>query len=1021
MSHCLSKQETERTPSDVGCTDVSLSEWKEIQQQLPDSKIEKLYALSPMQEGMFFHYLYDRQTTMYIEQTVLTLEGELNLEYFRQSLQHLSQRHDVCRTAFLYEGLTKPMQAVLADREIAFHYEEMKELTQQKVTEYVEAYRQQEQVRGFDLLHDPLIRVAVLAESRERYHVLWTFHHILMDGWCMGIIMNDFFQFYKDQKMNRPLTVVQAPAFSDYIDWLHQQDKSGALSYWEKKLASFEQISVLPKKQSTVESHAEFKQEEVSLNIDFAITDQIRRYCQRNKVTMNTFIQSVWAILLQRYNRVEDVVFGSVVSGRPSTVKGIEEMVGLFINTIPTRIQSSSTISVKELLQQVQQAALEDQAHDYVSLAEIQSQTLLKQDLFDHIMIFENYPLVEKMKKMSVDPEIDLAITQSESYERTNYSLNIVVVPGDSVTIHFHYNQADYDRARIEKVSQHFQHLLLQIVNSAETRDLKVSELELITPEEQKELLRWSTQVGSYSRENTIHEMFEKQAQTTPNKIALSCNQVQLSYAEVNAKANQWARVLRDKGVGTDHIIGIMLPRSLEMGIGLLAILKAGGAYLPIDPSYPKERIEYYLKDSGVDLLLTLPYLMEDLKFTGTWIDVSAERIESYSTENVEVINQANDLAYVIYTSGSTGEPKGVMIEHKSVVNYVQWRREQYGIQPDDVALQLISYAFDGYGSNYYSALLTGGKLVLVTEEEHVNFRSIVDTIRQEKVTHMSLVPAMYKEILAIGSMEDLRTLRFVVLAGESSEAALIEQSREKAPHILLINEYGPTENCIATSAHLGMSADEHAIIGKPVYHHELYVLDPQLSFVPSGVPGELYVGGAGLARGYLHRPEQTSEAFISHPFKPNERLYKTGDLVTWLDDGSLKYLGRVDQQLKINGHRIELGEIENHINRYEAIQDSVVIAHEDPILSVKRLSAFIMMKEPCDTRELQAYLKKQLPYYMIPTRYLEIEQLPLTPTGKVDRALLAQWAMEQQQELPLILILVLSKRKSWLPYGKRF
>ena len=573
IEHCKLKDYTEATPSDFTFKNFTLDDFDSIFENLDKRNIKDIYALSPMQQGMLYHSLLDTDSQMYFEQSSLTMEGNVDISCIEESFNMLIQRHDVLRTLFVYEGTDKPLQVVLREKRINVHFENIVHLDNEEKRSFIEEFKIQDREMGFDLRNNLPMRVSIIKTSEESYELIWSFHHIVMDGWCLGIIIGEFLNIYEALRMKKQPELEKVHPYSNYIAWLEEQDQAGAEDYWEKYLKGYTEKASLPKI-NNVKANGEYKLEEESFSLDKDIMVKIEKLARENNTTLSTIMQTAWGIVLQKYNNTDDAVFGAVVSGRPHEIIGIENMVGLFINTLPVRIKCDSNKTFLELLNDAQQSAIELGKYSYYPLAEIQSKTDLKDSLIDNIMIFENYPMEEELLTWSNEGNHEFNIKEVKLFEQTNYDFNITVIPGGQLNIKFNYNSLIYDINFVDKIKEHLRNVIECVANNP---DIVIKEIELLTEKEKNQILcNFNDTDEEYSKDKTIHELFEEQVEKTPNNIALVFEDKTLTYKELNEKANQLARVLRDKGVKADSIVGIVADKSLDMIVGIIAILKAG-------------------------------------------------------------------------------------------------------------------------------------------------------------------------------------------------------------------------------------------------------------------------------------------------------------------------------------------------------------------------------------------------------------------------------------------------------------
>ncbi|MDY8096385.1 condensation domain-containing protein, partial [Paenibacillus polymyxa] len=681
----------ELTPSDVLLSGLSLEELDRMVEQLqPDGELENVYPMTPMQKGMLFHNLLDSGSSAYVEQSTFELKGTLDLTAFAASLDLLVKRHSALRTNFRSDLQDQPLQVVYRNKRGELYVEDIREKEKSAQEQYIEEFTRGDQRRGFDLAKDALMRVSILRTSDDSYHFVWSFHHIIMDGWCLSLVTNEVFGGYTALAEGKQPQLPVVTPYSRYIEWLEGQNRQEAAEYWSGYLRGYEETAVLPQAKTGKTQGYEAEYLEFDLGID--LTRALLQLAKQEQVTINTLMQTAWGVLLQKYNRTEDVVFGSVVSGRPADIAGVEQMIGLFINTVPVRIQGGQATAFTELMKQTQRQALASGTYETFPLYEIQAQAEQKVELINHIMVFENYPVDEQIEQLGEREEADFKITGAGAVEQTNYDFNIVVLPGETLRVHFGYNAQVYDYARVEQIQGHLLQLLEQIkINPAG----RICELDILTAKERGQMLgAWCDTTAAYPREQTIHGLFEEQVMQTPEQVAVYFEGAQVTYRELNERANRLARTLRSNGVMADGLVGLMTERSIDMIVGIMGILKAGGAYIPIDPTYPENRIRYMLDDSGTELLLTQQHLVGKVEFRGKVLLLDAEMDEATADAstaeakrepmsvyhrdgtNLDAISGPHNLAYVIYTSGTTGQPKGVMLEHRGLCNLHTYFRD---------------------------------------------------------------------------------------------------------------------------------------------------------------------------------------------------------------------------------------------------------------------------------------------------------------------------------------------------------
>ena len=946
---------------------------------MKESNVEKIYTLTPMQEGMLYQKLMDGNSTAYVIQSVFRYEGELCIETVKQSLSLLSRKYEVLRTAFISTE-AKPLQVILRNR-----YPELNIKYTVDKSE-IESLKKADISRGFDLRNDSLVRVTIINGENECV-ILWTMHHIITDGWCLALLFGKFLKYYIKLTSGVNYETIKRVienenesigSYQEYIRLIEQKDKETGLRYWDQLLEGYsEHAGVAPMQGEETDDQVEC----LTIEISKELSTKLIAFAQKEKITLNNIAEVAWGIVLQKYNQVNDVVFGKVVSGRNKHIEGIESMVGLFINTVPMRVRNEQNTTIRELLKAIHRQGIDSDEYDYCSLSEVLGRSELGRHLFSTLFVFENYYVDKSAFDKSQQFE---AVTMMDNREQTNYSLTLSAAYSEYLHFKLLYDPRIYGKVEVGLILKRLETVLSEISINP---DKKIVDIDILSELESNQLLyKFNDTYADYPRDKTIHELFEEQVLRTPDNIALVFGEESMTYSELNAKSNQLAHMLRSKGVQPDSIVGIMVGRSFEMIIGIMGILKAGGAYLPIDPEYPKERIRFMLEDSNAKIILTQSWFKDTVVYGGEKIELDGE-IYLGVKANLAKINSSHDLAYVIYTSGSAGMPKGVLIEHKSVNRLVK-NTNYIELGESSVIMQTGSMAFDASTFEVWGTLLNGGKLILAELEVITSAEKLKEYISKWRVNTMWCTSSLYNQLIRM-DVNIFDGLHNLLIGGEKLSEKHVYEFKDQNALTRLINGYGPTENTTFTTTF--EIAEAHAVIpiGKPICNTQIYIMNG-LQLCGVGIPGELCIGGEGLARGYLNRPELTAEKFVDNPFKPGERIYRTGDLARWLPDGNIEFLGRIDHQVKIRGFRIELGEIESRLLELEQVKEAVVLAKDDDS-GDKYLCAYIVYDAELNVSNIRTSLSATLPDYMMPSYFMRIDSIPLTPNGKVDRRALPE------------------------------
>ncbi len=979
VSHCQTHYGY--TPSDFPLVHLTQGQLTALQDRYAD-QIEAIYPLSPMQQGLLYHSLAAPDTGAYVTQLSLQLTGDLKPSQLHQAWQALIARHAILRTAF--DTHDDMLQVVLKQATLSWDEIEPDTDEQQILN----------RARDFDLTQASLMRIQLERHSDTTCWLHWQHHHSLLDGWCLPILLRELFTCYQALCAGIQWQPTPVTPYQHYITWLQQQDPAATQAYWQNKLSGFSAPTAIP-----VLRHVSNQVSNTNQAYEHTLTSEQtaawQDYAQRQRVTLNTLIQVGWASLLGRYSGDTDIVFGISTSGRNLPLDGIEQMVGLFINTLPLRVDLSQAIP--DLLQSLQMQQQSDSDYAYTPLADIQTWSEVPNGiaLFDSLIAFENYPLDGFFTE---DQNLPLTITDIRSVETTNYALTLVVMPGEKLRFQLIYRTSQLSAAQAGRILQHLVRLMEGIVH---TSTMTIQQLPLLTEAEINQFQDWNDTTTDYPADQTLVDLFETQARQTPDHIAVIFGDETLTYQQMNARSNQLAHYLssltnkQNKAlIQPDTLVGICVERSLEMLIGLLGILKAGGAYVPLDPDYPAIRLQHILQSSQAPILLTQQYLQIHLpEFTGVTVLLDeSDMFDVQPRHNLVYQITPRQLAYIIYTSGSTGQPKGVAIEHRGVVNTILDVNQRYGITSQDRVLAISALNFDLSVYDIFGTLAAGGAIVLPESERRIDPIHWQTLIQRHAVTVWNTVPALMQMLVDDMSGVSSHGLRVVMLSGDWIPLTLPERIQTLWPGVKIYSMGGATEASIWSIIYPVEAVDpdwSSIPYGRPMANQTFHVLDDSLNPCPVSIPGELYIGGIGLARGYWQDEQKTQASFIQEP-RTGQRLYKTGDLGRYLSDGNIEFLGRQDFQVKIRGYRIELGEIEAALSQQASVSKALVVVHERE--GSQLLAAYVTaVDDVVEASVLQDALRARLPEYMVPHSITLLEQIPLTPNGKIDRTALPE------------------------------
>jgi amino acid adenylation domain-containing protein len=949
--------------------------------------------LSFAQQRLWFLDQYEPGSSVYNIFNAMRLTGALNVSALEQSVQEIVNRHEALRTTFsMVDG--EAVQVIAPSLKLTLPIVDLSDIPEARREEEARRLAREEARRPFDLAGGSLVRATLISLAHDDHILLLSLHHIVSDGWSMGVLYRELSILYEAFCHDSPSPLTNLPIqYADFAvwqrEWLAGEVLETQLSYWRKQLQDIPAVINLPtdRPRPKVQSYRGAGQ---PIELSKELTRELRVLSRSHDVTLYMTLLAAFQALLYRYTGQEDIAVGSPIAGR--TREETEGLIGFFVNTLVLRSDLSGNPPFTELLREIRETTLEAYAHQDVPFEKLveelhRDRNLGVSPLFQVMFVFQNNadrPL--EFEGLSINPiriesenaKFDLTLTLSEKGGQLRGTLN--------------YNTDLFDRSTIQRMTAHLRTLLEGIVANP---DQRIGKLPLLTAAEKHQLLvEWNDTKSDYRKNKCIQEVFEAQVEKTPDSIALVFESRQLSYRQLNDRANQLANHLKKLGIGAESHVGICMERSFDLIVGLLGILKAGAAYVPLEPTYPEDRLAFMLEDAQPKVLLTHARLRDKLAVyggTAVCLDAEGDVIGHESRDNPSNETASSELAYMLYTSGSTGRPKGVMISHSAIVNHMHWMQDAFQFSETDAIVQKTPISFDASVWEVFAPLLAGSRLIVAQPQGHRDSAYLCRLIQEQGATVLQLVPSMLRLMLQDEAFTACTTLRLVFCGGEALPAELAQNFHARfGSGASLWNLYGPTEASIDATYWECKRDSEQAIvpIGRPIANTQVYILDANRNPVPIGVVGEIHIGGDGVARGYLNQPKLTAERFICHSFdgEPAQRLYRTGDLARYLPDGNIEFLGRTDNQVKIRGYRIELGEIEAVLTQNPAVRESAVIAREDRA-GDKQLVAYIVPRESAPAiSELRADLKAKLPEYMVPSAFVVLDSLPLTPNGKVDR-----------------------------------
>jgi amino acid adenylation domain-containing protein/non-ribosomal peptide synthase protein (TIGR01720 family) len=978
ISHCLSPGAGAFTPSDFPLLRIGQEALDRIVDG--DRDLEDIYPLSSLQAGMLFESLYALESAMYFEQISCTLQGPFEPGPFRRAWELSVERHPVLRTGFHWKNLAEPVQVVRRRVSLPWIEEDWRDVGEDERRERLASFLASDRRLGFTVEKPPLMRVALFRLAEDAWRLVWSHHHLILDGWSLPLLLREIMLTYEGLRRGHEVALDRPRPYRDYIAWVRGRIPSATEAYWRGRLSGFTAPTRLGTRASSPIPPSPDRYRVAQLELPPEAASDVDRFARTHRLTPNTLVQGAWSILLSRYSGETDIVYGTTVSGRSVPLPGIDSMLGLFINTLPVRVGVDASLPLVPWLRELQGQLADIRQYEWSPLVEVQrwSGVPRGEALFDALLVFENYPVDRSLRL----PETSqLQIRDVAVDERTNFPIAVVVTPAPGMSLQALFDAQFFDSDKVARILAHLGTLLGALIRNPEAR---LRDLSLLTEGEKHQLLfEWMATERERSEGEWIHEVIERHAQRTPDAVAVTCEEKQLTYGELNRRADALARYLRSLGVESETKVGVCLERSADTMVALFGVLKAGAAYVPLNPSYPADRLSYMAENAGVRVVVTERRAVDRLpEKERVQLDADWGRIAAESRERLPERSAPENLAYVIYTSGSTGRPKGVQIAHGALANFLASMLREPGLSASDVMLGVTTLSFDIAGLELFLPVVAGARTEIVSEEAAMDAELLAERMGRSGVNVAQATPATWRMLTSSGWPGESR-LR-ALCGGEALPRELAETLLGRVGS--LWNMYGPTETTIWSTTHAIRPDEGRVRIGRPIASTRVFVLDRNWHPAPVGVPGELHIGGAGLARGYQGAPSMTAERFVPDPHgeEAGERLYRTGDLARWSSKGELEYLGRMDHQVKVRGFRIELGEVESVLGSYPGVKQAVVVSSSE----TQTLIGYVVEEgeEGLKSGELRRYLQEKLPEYMVPSSLVFLGEIPLTPSGKVDR-----------------------------------
>jgi len=950
------------------------------------SDILNSYDLSPMQAGMLFHSLYRGRTGVYVQQIVATLNHELDSAAFLRAWLKVVERHDLFRTSFHWGDDGKTVQRVHRTVEVHFLQKDWKDLAESEQARRLESYLEKDKADGFELGDPPLMRLALFSVGNSCHKLIWTYHHALLDGRSRVLVLKELFAIYDSLVEGRDVELDCVKPYHHYVTWLKDLDVSKAEEFWKTLLDGFVTPTPLPGGNFSGQLNASGVHSERIIHLPEKLTSRLASIARENGITVNTILQGAWALLLGSYSNRDDVVFGATRACRRATLEGAESMIGLFINTVPVRVSMMPEVGLLAWLRELRAQHIAVRDFEHTPLVSISGWTQVGRgaSLFDSIVVFENHSFDAVMKALGGEWEK----RSFQLHQRSSYPITLAAYGDRELLVRLEYDLGSFDEPLVVRLCNEVRRTLELI---AEDPCRRLGDLDRLSPEERHQICVESNDTAvDYQSGMLVHELFEQQARLTPDAVGVICRGESLTYSQLNESANRLAHYLIESGAGPEVIVGICLNRGVELVVSVLGVLKSGSGYLPLDPSYPGQRLAYMVGHAGAKLLLTKGYVEQAVGRQGIRevdIEGHAKQISSRSISNPVGRANPQNLAYVMYTSGSTGIPKGAMICHRSVVNLIAILKESIYANAPKRPLRISlngSVAFDTSVKQLLQ-LASGHAIHIVPEEVRVDPEALQSFISSGSLDVLDCTPSMLEVLIDCGLLKQESLPSVVLLGGEPIDGKLW-QLLASTKTTRFYNVYGPTETTVNATVCCIESSLKSPVIGRPLANIAVYVLNESLSPVEKGALGELFIAGAGVGRGYIGRAELTAETFLPDPYDSGggNRMYRTGDFCRYGEDWRIEYQGRRDDQVKIRGYRVELGEVEAALRRQNGVRQASVLVKEVAPAS-KRLVAYVVAEEGVTGRQVRECVRREIPEYMVP-QVVVTREMPLTANGKLDR-----------------------------------